>query len=294
MEKITVSYCLSEVGKRAAFLEGVTATWTQKINVDATAELLEVVSIDADGHANYILQEDHDGLLTADQASVLVLSEAAAKKVREAELKEREKAGLAAKERERSERDAWARQQIIEGDVDAILRGPCVKCWKDLPRPADDLPDDLRELVAAIIKADEKIKQDARDESEAANAEDKADILAEMAAWVLQHGSERLQLALNEGLLEQSRGVYLDERLALEWPNWAHDNSDDHKEVLNPSLIMLQTLAIERKLHPELKISVVRATFATDVDGDTPDSEHRIVCHVCLPGGSRWMYRVLG
>ncbi len=69
---------------------------------------------------------------------------------------------------------------------------------------------------------------------------------AEIIAWIRQHGSERLRLALDLGELPRSLAIYRDERLALERPGWAWLGEARTRERRNASLAELRALADER------------------------------------------------
>lgn len=66
--------------------------------------------------------------------------------------------------------------------------------------------------------------------------------LDEAAEWIREHGSERLRLALDEGLLDKIRTPYLEERLAVEHPGWQfyNDLPGGIYDILNPSLETLR------------------------------------------------------
>ncbi|MBK5221866.1 MAG: hypothetical protein JJE52_03120 [Acidimicrobiia bacterium] len=68
----------------------------------------------------------------------------------------------------------------------------------------------------------------------------------EAARWAATHGSQRLRLAIEAGVLPQSLGIYRDERLRTEHPGWmwvtAGDQSLLRKSAVNPSEEALRTL----------------------------------------------------
>jgi hypothetical protein len=76
------------------------------------------------------------------------------------------------------------------------------------------------------------------------------------AAWVLAHGSRRLRLALEQGMLTQSMGVYHDERIAHELPGYESLGRRHISDRLNPQEYELDALAREREDRPAMLISV--------------------------------------
>ena len=77
--------------------------------------------------------------------------------------------------------------------------------------------------------------------------------------WIARHGSDRLKRCAALGLVEQCRGVYLDERLQLEAPPfvWARPPVEE-SEIRNPSEAALVALASWRVTWPDAQLVKVR------------------------------------
>jgi len=123
-----------------------------------------------------------------------------------------------------------------------------VKLQADLPRiiaenraraEAEKLEEQKRHAEWEAERAAEKIEEQKRQDERSRNlAEEKS----EAAEWIRQHGSERLKLALDEGLLDAMKTPYIEERLAYEHPGWMfYDNlSGSTYKIINPSIETLQ------------------------------------------------------
>lgn len=73
------------------------------------------------------------------------------------------------------------------------------------------------------------------------------------AHWVRDSGSERLRMALDLGLIDQSDKVYREERLRQERPGWvwAHElPAHEAKQIRNPSVEAMRALAEARAADP--------------------------------------------
>lgn len=118
---------------------------------------------------------------------------------------------------------------------------------------------EVTRLDAEVADLKEKANRAAADEQkrvdevyEARCAEEAAErarrdaaLRARVAAWIEEHGSDRLKLILADGFLDDSRLVYYDEWLAKERPGWVYRAPDflysiDFPDVRNPSAEVLQ------------------------------------------------------
>lgn len=116
------------------------------------------------------------------------------------------------------------------------------------------------------------------EETAAALEEKRARIAKVRAAWVEEHGSERLRKALRLGLLGQSLGVYKTERLALECPGYVWmDPAWSCSPILNPKEEALDLLEMERERFEDARIVSLRRDGkwepAVIVDWPFPDDD---------------------
>lgn len=58
----------------------------------------------------------------------------------------------------------------------------------------------------------------------------------EAAKWVAEHGSDRLKMAVEAGILDQAMGAFRDERLRAEHPGWMWVDRDDTSELDNKAM----------------------------------------------------------
>ena len=122
----------------------------------------------------------------------------------------------------------------------------------DLADPrAAQRADELFSCTAAAM--DVLYRWQRRDDADAR----KRSLVKSAEAWTLEHGSVRLRRALDLGVLDQSLGVYRDERLALEHPGWRWVDKTDlasFNDILNPSEVELDVLAEAREWTPFAKL----------------------------------------
>jgi hypothetical protein len=80
--------------------------------------------------------------------------------------------------------------------------------------------------------------------------------LTEAKAWVQEHGSKRLQKAVEAKLLSASLGAYRDERLAYELSDgWQWKPRDlDLKDVVNPAEDALDALLVAKQRFPHASL----------------------------------------
>lgn len=81
--------------------------------------------------------------------------------------------------------------------------------------------------------------------------------LGEAKRWISQHGSRRMKLCVEQGFLERSLSLYIDERLNLELPNWSRHalRNDVRLEApINPFEDDLVALKTARRQIPEANL----------------------------------------
>lgn len=93
---------------------------------------------------------------------------------------------------------------------------------------------------------------------------------APMRAWIAEHGSERLKLAIKLGLSVAVEKSYWSERLTAERPGWRFESDDrgydKHEEIIEPSLEVLQALEEAVKTDPAVEL----VYLVTSHDSDCP------------------------
>lgn len=67
-----------------------------------------------------------------------------------------------------------------------------------------------------------------------------SEAVVERNEWIRSHGSDRLQMILEEDMIETSMAVYRDEKLAIDRPGWIwdatwHDGDVEHNTLRNPT-----------------------------------------------------------
>jgi hypothetical protein len=82
--------------------------------------------------------------------------------------------------------------------------------------------------------------------------------LADAKEWALANGSRRLRMAVEAGVFQESLGVYRDERLQLEHPDWEWwDTNVLEKDIVNPEEYSITALVEARKFDRFARLSYV-------------------------------------
>ena len=140
--------------------------------------------------------------------------------------------------------------------------------------------------MVALRKAEEAKQAAAHEEAVRRETEQKAKHIAERAAWVEQHGSQRLRLMLEQGypLAE----TYRNERLAAERPGyrWAVEVCGSPDDIRDPSLEALLLLGEEQQSDPDAKLAWWGGDHYPDCDCDSGGRE--------VPGRAVVMAKFLG
>lgn len=125
------------------------------------------------------------------------------------------------------------------------------KAWQ-----ADLGAENARRRAAAVEEAMTRVRalKVANDAAAAVKAAQEAKQAAERAAWINQHGSDRLRRCLAEGI--ECRAIYRDERLAFERPGWCWSVKveGEYTEPRNPPEEAFATLDQARAMEPEAKL----------------------------------------
>jgi hypothetical protein len=108
--------------------------------------------------------------------------------------------------------------------------------------------------------------------------------------WIRQHGSVHLKkAALEAGMLDQVKKLYLTERLALELPGWNPPPKAEFVPRENPSEIEIDAFLEARKKFPEgnVRLCTAKVTFSKGNSGcgpvlimNCPWSESEIVYYI--------------
>jgi hypothetical protein len=138
-----------------------------------------------------------------------------------------------------------SRQQTLAGFRDA---------FEAFDANTNDAPERTGELYALFFEADKHMDAVARSIEVAKR---RKELVAEATSWAHEHGSQRLRKALAAELMDSSLGVYRDERLAFEHPEWGwldHDMVSDLKSINNPSELALDALLEAREWDPSAQL----------------------------------------
>lgn len=184
------------------------------------------------------------------------------------------KVTVAEREAERAKNEASRRatQERITRCVDLMRAGLppdwIFSGWGDDVSPNPDsesvtcaiseLPSDLRGAVR-----DEKMRREKDEKARKAAAEqavrDKRD------AWIASHGSDRLKKGLAAGLIDSMRGIYRDERIAVDlgagWKVWCDENESD--DILNPLEDEINALLEAQRNLSDSDVQLVSASDGT-------------------------------
>lgn len=306
MAKIAVHYALTPAGQRASLLAGGNGKAAQSVEIEATPELLALATIDSDGNASINLLGRSGMVHSGDLPIVGVARSSTSDAITEKrhafdalpgdigqwilDSHRRAMADLARLtteiEAEKAAKDAEERR-IDEASVRAFLDGSKFRSAEfslgELWLYANDdrsggyrrihgsrLPAELlvearakAEAIAAAVAA----RKAAQEEAERVRAEQAR---AEVAAWVEEHGSDRLKKCAEANMLEQCLGVYRAERLAEELGGTARWDSDAFKDdvVRNPSEAALDQLLALRLVYGDEAVSLIRQRHEDDDDGE--------------------------
>lgn len=69
-------------------------------------------------------------------------------------------------------------------------------------------------------------------------------------AWAIQHGSARLKMIAESGMLKDSEAAFRDEYILREYPGWEYNPGEKYDKPRNPPIEVLQEWAIAKKLVP--------------------------------------------
>lgn len=129
------------------------------------------------------------------------------------------------------------------------------------------LADDDPRKAAVREEADRR-----KEKAEAVKAEKEAARLAEIEAWIAEHGSPRLQRIVTEGFLPTSANVYRDERLAIERPGWrwARNVPGESSDAKHPTDEAFALLDEARKVDPDAEL----AWWMHDVEDEATGEEN--------------------
>ena len=88
-------------------------------------------------------------------------------------------------------------------------------------------------------------------------------------AWAIQHGSDRLKMIAESGMLKDSEAAFRDEYILREYPGWEYNPSEKYDKPRNPSIEVLQEWVIAKKLVPSAALRYMprkKAYCATATD----------------------------
>jgi hypothetical protein len=288
---IKINYRLSETGRRASLLAGGTGRERQSIKVAATPELLAIASIDSDGAASYDLTDEYS---LVEDPSAEALKVAAARKAGK-ERAEAERLMMVSEQRAIADREHAERKDRITRVVDLMATIPASE-WalhttygktpylrEVTPNPGPDHVSALADELPTEARASAEIELSRRQKANAdAKAAEAAAVIAERDAWILAHGSTRLQKGFAAGLVDKMGGVYRDERIfhdvGPDWIAWKDAPEPDDNDLLNPSEAELDALAEVAKKFPVARLASVGGTSR---DGEEHDWRPAIMIGSC-------------
>jgi hypothetical protein len=151
------------------------------------------------------------------------------------------------------------------------------------PNPGPDHVSALADELPTEARASAEIELCRRQKAEAdAKAAEAAAVIAERDAWILAHGSTRLQKGFAAGLVDKMGGVYRDERIfhdvGPDWIAWKDAPEPDDNDLLNPSEAELDALAEVAKKFPVARLASVGGTSR---DGDEHDWRPALMIGSC-------------
>lgn len=312
MAKITVTYKLSPAGQRASLIAGGDGRAVQSVDIEATPELLALANVDRDGKASIslttegVLRDDRPvfGRLgraryeqspfeaaiafdspPADLGQWIIENHARAQVEKARVRAELEMEAAAAEKQRRQEAEAAVRAfldgsrfrsaTIEEGRVRLYTNDDRTGITESLSS-SDFAAELLPQLQAKAdqIAAEVKARKAAAEEAVKREIEEER---AAVAAWVQEHGSERLKKCAEAGMLDNCIGVYRAERLAKEiGPNarWDSDRYEDDG-VRNPSEAALDQLLALRLVYEDEDVSLIRQRRK---GRDDVDDERWVTC----------------
>jgi hypothetical protein len=301
MATITISYSLTEAGRKADILAGGTGKSDRSIAVEITPELLAAANVDHEGRATYDLSKrrgcssseySYASVMTAEQAAAEVLkveagllAEDAKRKAEDQKRKAEESIRDLARWRNEAANllagkpnlHAWINS---DGNV-RIVTNPGTRIEYTLYAEQRGVPrEEQAEFWTACqpILAKHKADQEAAEARKAAEDKRKEEAeaarIAEREAWILAHGSARLKEGLELGQIDRMAGAYRDERIAHDlgpkWLAWRKAPEPDDNDLLNPDEDALDALAEALKKWPHSGAEL-KSVGGTDKHGDEHD-----------------------
>lgn len=177
---------------------------------------------------------------------------------------------------------------LVAGEVDAMLRA-------EIARHAEEAERDRNRQIQRDAEND-ALAERGRVTVEVKRADDEA-YAAQRDEWIRAHGSDRLRKILDLGYIDESRSVYRDERLALDYPGWIVDcdATAEESEIRNPSLEALEALEEARRISPDAQLVKVRAAFGDGSDYEGAQPWREAIRLDDLPGirSSKVFYRLV-
>jgi hypothetical protein len=151
------------------------------------------------------------------------------------------------------------------------------------PNPGPDHVSALADELPTEARASAEIELSRRQKEEAdRKAAEEAAVIAERDAWILAHGSTRLQKGLAAGLVDKMGGVYRDERIVhdigADWIAWKDAIEPDDNDLLNPSEAELDALAEVAAKFPGARLASVGGTSR---DGEEHDWRPALMIGSC-------------
>jgi len=247
---IDIWYNLSRKGQLHCMLEGLPSQKKQHVPASVTPELLEFAVVHDNGEASITIDYSYryemldrfeprierirdDVLFDTRQDEASLLKWLQDDRKREEASKKAAEDALAIKEEELSQKAVENFQEWKKN-----VRGEPMPNFPWLPK---ELKTEHHALLEQSVKERDAARQARMKKEEEERAARKQAELEEATTWIQNNEcSIRLKKILGMDLLEQSMGVYRDERLAAEWPGWEWDFTDKDDEIHNPSLEALE------------------------------------------------------
>jgi hypothetical protein len=284
MATITISYKLSETGRKASLATGGDGKCHQSVTVLLTPELLEIADVNNDGRATYDSRRIYDAPITDVAAAAITVAAERAKESAEAEAR---RAAERAQAIAHYEADMLALRNMSPAQWDYTGHGLKTIAPRGSEYYTHELPADLKIAVDAEYNRRREIANAAEATEKKRTAEATAKRIAERDIWIKAHGSARLQKGLALDQIETMFGVYRDERIAhdigIDWIAWGCAVEPEDNDLLNPNETYLDALAEARAQWPQGDVQL-RSVGGTNKHGD--EHEWRPVLMMAAPWNS--------
>ena len=153
-----------------------------------------------------------------------------------------------------------------------------------------------RQAAVAAHEAKERVERETEERAKKEAVEKSVRKQAERDAWIRVHGSERLRLGLQAGLVDSLETVYLEERLAIEMTGWIRGpiSGPDFTKPHNPSEEALRVLIDARVEHPNAQVDLYYQPHYRACDEDACDDACQSGLYLVATWRGEEVYRAVG